>query len=621
MKQKIQKGIRQLGRMVFIDSLSLFKKCGLSLILFELIYKLAATAILYPCFIYGLNFTIQRAGFRYLTNNYFFTYLKSPFTIIFFLLIFLILAAYITIELACLSMCFDAGYHGIKLSITEIFRSGIKLLKKTMKKKKINTLFHIISIALMMNATIMGIVLSNITIPDMASDYIYEHRIIIISLIILFVLFFIYCLFHIFSMNFMEYDGGDITESKQKSRILTKRRKFKTFITMAGWNVLILLLVYLFYFVLSFLIVAGVYLLDMVNMGMAIYLSIFRVVITIVQILLVVVGIPLSYGVISSLFYRYRCDSGNVLNIGEAVEAIERNKKLHTKMQFKISGIIAAVLLVLNVVYMVMAFDDNPFDVTDAFLDTQVMAHRGCSYNAPENTMLAFENAVDAMADYIELDVHETADGQIVVMHDSSLRRTTGVNEYIYDVTYDEIKDLDAGSYFGEDEIFAECRIPLLSEVMEYTKGKIMLNIEIKLTNEEPELVEKVAELIAQYEFQEDCYVTSMSYDALKQIKQIDETIQTGYVLTVAYGSFYNLDYCDAFSINSAYINKNMVDAIHNRGKVIMAWTVNGEARAKELTAMGVDAIITDNPVMAREVVYSKYNNTLISNVLNYVFD
>ena len=179
---------------------------------------------------------------------------------------------------------------------------------------------------------------------------------------------------------------------------------------------------------------------------------------------------------------------------------------------------------------------------------------------------------------------------------------------------------MDAGSYFGEEEAFAECYIPTLREVMEFTKDKIKLNIEIKLSDNEPHLVEKVVALIQEFEYTEDCYVTSMSYEALKEIKNIDPNIKTGYVLTLAYGNFYNLDYCDAFSINAAYVNKNMVDAIHNRGKEIFVWTVNSRSKAKEMTAIGVDAVITDNPVMAKEVVYSKYSSPLFSNVISYVF-
>lgn len=145
---------------------------------------------------------------------------------------------------------------------------------------------------------------------------------------------------------------------------------------------------------------------------------------------------------------------------------------------------------------MVKAFDNNPFNYVEMFSDTLTMAHRGSSYEAPENTMLAFKNAVKATADYIELDVHETKDGEIVVIHDDNLKRTTGVNKKVYNMTYDEIKDLDAGSYFGDEEEFKKCRIPTLEEVMSYTKGKIKLNIEIKLSAYEPDLVEGVAALI-----------------------------------------------------------------------------------------------------------------------------
>ena len=126
----------------------------------------------------------------------------------------------------------------------------------------------------------------------------------------------------------------------------------------------------------------------------------------------------------------------------------------------------------------------------------KVYAHRGYSGRYPENTMLAFENAVKATADYIELDVHETKDGEIVVIHDDNLKR-----------------------------------IPTLEEVMSYTKGKIKLNIEIKLSAYEPDLVEGVAALIEKYDYKDECYVTSMNYKALTEIKEINEEIKTAMLL------------------------------------------------------------------------------------------
>ncbi len=620
MKHKIKRGVKNYIKMSFMDSVALNKKCGWNLFVFELLYKMLTLAICYPLFLRGFEFTLTKSGFRYLTNTYLFTYLKSPYTIVFFLLIIIGVSFYLTYEIACLSVCYDAAYHGNPISIFAIFKSGFRLMGKTMRRKKINTFFHVVSVSVMMNITLIVFMLINITLPQSASNWLSEHKILLIIIGILIFAFFIYCMLHIFVMNFMAYDAEDITECKRKSRRLIKDRGFKTFMVILGWNGIILLGIYLAYLILVALICAGVFILDKANMGMAIYLSAFRIMLTVAKLILLLASVPLSYGVITGLFFRYRCDSGNELNMGDITEEIRSKKAKHPGFQLWFSSIVIIVSLVVNLTYMMSAFERNPFDKVEIFSDTEVMAHRGCSYNSPENTMMAFENAVDSLADYIELDVHETWDGEIVVMHDSSLKRTTGINKKIWSVTYNEIKDLNAGSYFGDDPVYAECRIPTLREVMEYTKGKIKLNIEIKLSDNEPELVKKVVELIQEYEYIDDCYVTSMNYDALKEIKQLDGRIRTGYVLTMAYGNFYNLDYCDAFSISATYVNKNMVDAIHNRGKKIFVWTVNSKSVAREMTSIGVDALITDNPVMAREVVYSKYDNPLFSNVLSYVF-
>ncbi len=621
MKHRIKHGVKNYIKMSFVDSVSLNKLCGPSLLMFELLYKLTAVAIFYPLFIKGFEFTLSKAGFRYLTNTYVFQYIKSPYTIIFLLLILVLIAFYITYEVSCLTVCFDAAYHGNTLSVADIFRSGARLMNKTMRVKRINTFFHVLSVSLMMNITVIVFLLLNVTLPTSVMEWIKDHRTFLILIGILFIAIFVYCMLHIFIINFMAYDGADITESKKRSRNLLKSRGIKTFMVIIGWNAVIFLGIFIMYWIMVALIWLGTFILDKVNLGMAIYLSVFRVILTVAKILMVMVSVPLSYGVITGLFFRYRCDFGTEANMGDITEQVDKKRIGFVKVQYVVAAVVVAISLVFDIIYMVSAFDTNPFGNVEMFSDTMVMAHRGSSYDAPENTMMAFENAVLAMADYIELDVHETKDGEIVVMHDASLKRTTGLNKKIWNVTYDEIKDLDAGSYFGDDEIYAECRIPTLREVIEYTKGKINLNIEIKLSDNEPHLVAKVAELIAEYELWDDCYVTSMNYEALKQIKKIDEAIRTGYVLTIAYGSFYNLEYCDAFSINAAYVNKNIVDAIHNRGKKIFVWTVNSESKAEEMTAMGVDALITDNPVMGREVVYSKYSNPLFSNVLNYVFE
>ena len=107
--------------------------------------------------------------------------------------------------------------------------------------------------------------------------------------------------------------------------------------------------------------------------------------------------------------------------------------------------------VVLNAVYVVGSFNKNPFDKIAIFHETTITAHRGASTEAPENTLAAFKRAMDDMADYIELDVQLTADDEVVVMHDASAARTTGVDRKISEMTLEEVKQLDAGSSFSEN--------------------------------------------------------------------------------------------------------------------------------------------------------------------------
>ena len=133
-------------------------------------------------------------------------------------------------------------------------------------------------------------------------------------------------------------------------------------------------------------------------------------------------------------------------------------------------------------------------------------AHRGLSAHAPENTLYAFSDAIDAGANLIELDVQQTKDGVLVVMHDSSLRRTTGDKRSIWEVDYDEIADLDAGSWF--DPAYANARISTLEDVLRFVGGKVQLNIEIKPTKHNTDdLEQNVADLIAQYGYEDKCWV------------------------------------------------------------------------------------------------------------------
>ena len=130
----------------------------------------------------------------------------------------------------------------------------------------------------------------------------------------------------------------------------------------------------------------------------------------------------------------------------------------------------------------------------DQLREVQLTAHRGASTSAPENTMPAMEAAVDQMADFAELDVQETRDGALVLFHDSTLERIDGTRRTIRSLSWDELQQVDAGGWYSEQ--YSGTRIPKLEDVIEYVRGRMMLNIEIKYAGASSDLPEKVVDCI-----------------------------------------------------------------------------------------------------------------------------
>ena len=245
----------------------------------------------------------------------------------------------------------------------------------------------------------------------------------------------------------------------------------------------------------------------------------------------------------------------------------------------------------------------------------EVTAHRGASVRYPENTMAAFQGAKELGADWIELDVQQSRDGQIFVMHDTNFVRTAGIDRNTWEMDYDEIRNLDVGSFF--DSRFAGERVPLLSEVIAFAKENgIKLNIEMKPTGHEHEFEQKVAEIIETEKFVDQCAVTSQVYDVLEKMKSCDSRLQTVYVMSIAYGDINAFTAADHFSIEASNVTEKLVSDVHNAGKEIYVWTVNTEASINRMIDLNVDNIITDDITLAKECIYLSKTSDV---VLEYV--
>ncbi len=215
-----------------------------------------------------------------------------------------------------------------------------------------------------------------------------------------------------------------------------------------------------------------------------------------------------------------------------------------------------------------------------------IIAHRGASGQAPENTILSFRRALQLGAQMIELDVHETLDGNLVCIHDPTVDRTTNGSGEVHSFTYKELLDFDAGE--GE-------HIPLLEDVLKFASGNLQVNIELKVL----EVEKQVLDMVERYEMLQEIIISSFFHGTLATIRSLSEQAPIAILVDKPKDKLVNYARgLKANAINPHYqlVTSEFVQDAHNAGLKIYPWTVNEPKTMKELFTLGVDGLITDFP-------------------------
>lgn len=236
-----------------------------------------------------------------------------------------------------------------------------------------------------------------------------------------------------------------------------------------------------------------------------------------------------------------------------------------------------------------------------------VFAHRGASAHAPENTLTAFQLAINQNSDGIELDVMLTADSEIVVIHDTSIDRTTTGKGQVKFMDLSTLRQFDAGSWFGPE--FAGERIPTLNEVLELVGDQVIINIEIQpYSYPLNETTMKVASLVAQHGLEKSIIFSSFNLRALVQIHQLLPSVRIGILLRPGIlGTWAKLRFDwwgNYHSIHPHYsaVTPKMIQRAIAKGHRVIAYTVNQPEEIRRLFAMGISGIFTDDPGLALKI-------------------
>jgi glycerophosphoryl diester phosphodiesterase len=233
--------------------------------------------------------------------------------------------------------------------------------------------------------------------------------------------------------------------------------------------------------------------------------------------------------------------------------------------------------------------------------EIQVIAHRGAAGARPENTMASFALAIEDRATWVELDVQESADGEVIVMHDSDYMKIAGVDLKAWDATMDALADIDIGSWFGPE--YASERTASLRDVLALAKdsGTGVL-IELKYYGHDEMLEQRVAEVVEETGMTDQVRAMSLKYEAVQKMKALRPAWTVGLLATATVGDLTALA-ADFLAVNTATASARLIRDARAAGKEVYVWTVNDPLSMSHMASLGVSGLITDEPALAREVL------------------
>lgn len=579
-------------------AMQILKKNWLSLLIFELTYRIFAMVLLLKGADLAFKICLNELGYSYLTAENYGKFITYPFTILFIVLGLIVICFALTFEIHAIFSCFESSWREQKTNVPMMIRWGFKGTFRFIRKYPIRWLgvMLICSPYLCIHFIVWEVSqtkLLQFSIQQIGSSI--SHNWAVVALLIL-----VFILSMIFSFalprRIMTREKPKAIYTGYRGEMKTKSVWMKSLLYSASVQIFAALVVLLLYGIALLIMVAYVMLTRTSGTMVSAVLFYGRLIKYSAGVIVGGVGLTFTLLYLYTFFAR-----------SEKKEQYQQPKPRKKSLLVQVLSSryvvisITAIIVLSETAYLLVAAQTNLPSVGAVQTVMAVTAHRGGARMAPENTMSAMKYAVEALADVAEIDVQETKDGEIVLLHDTNLKRTTGFNANIWDLTYDQVSQLDAGAKFNKK--FRGEQVPTLEQVLKYCKGKIKLNIEVKYNGHNKGIVKKVVKIIEDNDFVNDCVVTSMNYKFLKQVKQENPDIKTGYTLRMTYGDLSELTYADFFSVKHTYISGQFVEEVHKLGKEVYAWTLNYQGDMQRMVNLNVDNIITDEPELVRKVI------------------
>lgn len=589
-------------------------------IVFEIFYRAFGVLLIFPLVRVLFYTSIRVAGYQYITNRMLIEYLTSWTTILFLILLIIIFSVYVYIEMIFLSIIYDFGYHKEILHLKTLIKIGTSHSLRLLLRYKVLILVPAVYMFFVFEALHIVGFASTISIPRNLIeeiDYYLTARIVSYVLITLVLLFFVEMMFY---LKLYTIESMSFKDTFKEHRILLKGKRFKYASKFFIYNIALNAIMYIGYTLIILLIALFIFLVRGQEYVLASILTLlysFYIIATTISTLIL---IPFNYALVSTWYYDARPKSYIKTKFQRY-----RKEALKPKNKTILKPIMVGIFVVLLGINITNVFGvvREPTSSVEFLKRAEVIAHRGASLSAPENTLSAIEIAIEQNAEGVEFDVLMTLDGELVLMHDNALGRTTNdpLNRRVDQVSFAEIRTLDAGSWFSEDYVGE--KIPTLEEALRLIDGRATAYIDLKTTGEY--FNQKVVNLIEELELEDSAVIMSFDYNQLVEIKELNPNLSTLLLISTFFGDIDGLirdDVIDRFAFRTFVIanNPEFVRQVQRQGKRVYVWTLETEDQLTQFVELDVDGLIAKNPILAREVVYSRNTNSLLAEILKQLF-
>ncbi|SCJ57862.1 Glycerophosphoryl diester phosphodiesterase [Anaerotruncus sp. 2789STDY5834896] len=584
--------------------LSIALRGGSTLLLFEVLYKLLGFAVVLPALNALLRRAIRVSGLTFLGQQTLGQLLHSPAAVALLLAAGLLLGLYLLFEMVW-QLCYcQAGWQRQRTAVWSLCGRAAVRTMRLFLPRNIGILL-VLPLFALTAWPLAGGILPQVQLPEFITDFIWQSKALTAAYIALVALSCALLFFYLLGMPAMV-----LGEEHFFSSIKTSWRLLRGNMRRALGR--ILLTTALFWLAAGALLAAAVG-------GLAAYTklrysgsaaryafrSLYGSGASFVRVALPVFATVVLVAAVVAFYYRCM--------------GAERPPYRRPRRRWYVLGRQAvAVLCSLLAVGLFGESEMAGYLPAPAGYDPYIVAHRAGSLFAPENTVAALDRAVADGADMAEIDVQQTADGALVILHDTSFARTAGVDRPVWAVTWEQVQRYDAGSYFGAE--YAGEPVPSLPQMLKAAKGRIDLMIELKSTGHDRELVARTIAAIKDADMMRQCVLASMDLDLLRQVKELQPGLPTVYISALLVADRYDMQWIDAFSVETSMLTGEMVAAAHLEHKRVFAWTTNSEGTIQKAFSCGADGIITDNVPMAHYTQDLQGRDLLLDELTQWLF-